>query len=126
MCKGSGLDVATPTRFERATYRLGICRSILLSYGVLGRNQYLRARFCNRLLAVWQENQSLREVRGNLDGDACEKPGRRIASKEENCFHEFAEENCLQGGNARELAQVPTRKSNRVRSLLGEHLLLHG
>ena len=26
--------MATPTRFERATYRLGICRSILLSYGV--------------------------------------------------------------------------------------------
>ena len=25
--------LATPTRFERATYRLGICRSILLSYG---------------------------------------------------------------------------------------------
>ena len=26
--------LATPRRLERPTYRLGICRSILLSYGV--------------------------------------------------------------------------------------------
>ena len=26
-----------PARFERATYRLGICRSILLSYGITDR-----------------------------------------------------------------------------------------
>lgn len=25
-----------PTRFERVAYRLGICRSILLSYGIAG------------------------------------------------------------------------------------------
>ena len=25
-----------PARFERAAYRLGICRSILLSYGIAG------------------------------------------------------------------------------------------
>jgi hypothetical protein len=25
-----------PMRFERTTYRLGICRSILLSYGIAG------------------------------------------------------------------------------------------
>ena len=25
--------MVTPARFERTTYRLGICRSILLSYG---------------------------------------------------------------------------------------------
>lgn len=25
-----------PTRFERVAYRLGICRSILLSYGTIG------------------------------------------------------------------------------------------
>src|SRR5882672_4224729 len=31
--------LATPTRFERATYRLGICRSILLSYGVMPRRE---------------------------------------------------------------------------------------
>ena len=110
-------ELATPTRFERATYRLGICRSILLSYGVLRRNQYLRARFCNRLLAVWQQNRSLREGCDNLKNDACEKPGRRIAGKEENRFHEFAEEKCLRGGNARELVQVPIRKSNRFRQL---------
>ena len=40
--------LATPTRFERATYRLGICRSILLSYGVPMQNQYLARRICNR------------------------------------------------------------------------------
>jgi hypothetical protein len=27
----------TPRRFERPTYRLGICRSILLSYGVIAQ-----------------------------------------------------------------------------------------
>ena len=30
----------TPRRFERPTYRVGICRSILLSYGIISqRNQ---------------------------------------------------------------------------------------
>ena len=28
--------LVTPARFERATYRLGICCSILLSYGITG------------------------------------------------------------------------------------------
>jgi hypothetical protein len=71
-------------------------------------------------------NRSLGEGRDNLNNDACEKPGRRIAGKEENRFHEFAEEKCLRGRNARELVQVPIRKSNRVRSRLEERLLRHG
>ena len=32
------LVLAIPTRFERVTYRLGICCSILLSYGTVGRD----------------------------------------------------------------------------------------
>ena len=31
-------NVVTPARFERATYRLGIWRSILLSYGAVDPN----------------------------------------------------------------------------------------
>jgi micrococcal nuclease len=44
--------VVTPRRFERPTYRLGICRSILLSYGVFGtQNRSMRASDQVRALA---------------------------------------------------------------------------
>lgn len=36
--------MVTPRRFERPAYRLGICRSILLSYGVDRREQCRWAR----------------------------------------------------------------------------------
>ena len=43
--------MVTPRRLERPTYRLGICRSILLSYGVIAqRIQSVIHRLLNLIL----------------------------------------------------------------------------
>ena len=45
--------MVTPRRFERPTYRLGICRSILLSYGVnVLRNQPFGGLWRNAILLL--------------------------------------------------------------------------
>lgn len=45
--------MVTPRRFERPTYRLGICRSILLSYGVIVlRNQPFGGLWRNAILLL--------------------------------------------------------------------------
>src|SRR5689334_21690563 len=82
--------LATPRRFERPTYRLGICRSILLSYGVSTRNQYLEARFCNRRLGRSSKEPVLLKRRDNLEDDARKKPGRRIACKKQHRLHDVS------------------------------------
>lgn len=55
--------MVTPRRFERPTYRLGICRSILLSYGVIVlRNQPFGGLWRNAILLLLHtpEKQGLR------------------------------------------------------------------
>ena len=53
-----------PTRFERVAYRLGICRSILLSYGIAGVSlKGNRFRFEGRIALPLPDSACMGQVR---------------------------------------------------------------
>src|SRR5262245_31971478 len=80
-CCDGRREVVTPRRFERPTYRLGICRSILLSYGVVEARLEKRAPPLNLILAALlntldEASGQFTSVSGGsgLEASRCQRP----------------------------------------------------